>query len=134
MNKIIFSDGTEFSTVPYPIETEPSIFAKKIIKNGVNREFLRISIQSTYANVASKFIQNASYFVRQYDIDANGNELLTYTDFDWSGYNIAGDIVDHRNGIITVYMAKPTESEIAIQSLETENAALLFENLTGQTY
>lgn len=130
MNKIIFNDGAIFTSAPYPIETEPPILSKKMVVDGINRDYLRITIESTYTEVFEKFINNAKYSIRQFDIDTDGKELETYTDYDWSEYSIAGDIIDHRDGRITVYMRKPTQIEL----LETENAALLFENLTGQTY
>ena len=130
MNKIIFEDGTIFTSAAYPIETEPPIITKKILIDGINRDYLRITVEATYTEVFEKFINNAKYSIRQFDIDTDGKELETYTDYDWSEYSIAGDIVDHRDGRVTVYMRKPTQIEL----LETENAALLFENLTGQTY
>ena len=67
-------------------------------------------------------------------------ELLTGPYFQWavqrrirpnfvdcSEYNIAGEIVDHRDGHVTVYMSKPTETEVLrkrVTELETEKAAL----------
>ena len=133
MNKIIFTNGSIFETATYPVETEPSIFAKKMIADGVNREYLRITITASYADVAAAFVDGAQYSIRQYDLAEDGTELETYKDFDWSDYCIAGDIVDHRDGRVTVYMAKPTEHELQLQALEAENAALLFENLTGES-
>lgn len=124
MKQIIFEDGTIFPITEYPGDIEPPILAKKILVDGINRDYLRITVQSTYAVVFTKFINNAKYRIREYDRESN------YTDYDWSDYSIAEDIIDHRNGNITVYMRKPTQLEL----LEAENAALLFENLTGQTY
>lgn len=130
MNKIIFEDGTIFNSAPYPIESEPPIFAKKILVDGINRDYLRITVEATYTEVFEKFINNAKYSIRQFDIDTDGKELETYTDYDWSEYSIAGDIIDHRDGRVTVYMRKPTQIEL----LERENAALLYENITGQVF
>ena len=118
MNKIVFSNGKIFDTAAYPIELEPPIVAKKIADDGVNRNYLRITVASTYADVLESFVDNATYAIRQFDVDENGNELETYTDFDWSEYSMAGDIVDHRDGRITVYMGKPTEQEEAIKALK----------------
>ena len=53
------------------------------------------------------------------------NEKEEYNNSD---YCIAGDIIDHRDGTLSVKMGKPTDVEV----LEEENAALLFENLTGE--
>lgn len=118
MNKIVFSNGKIFDTAAYPIELEPPIVAKKIADDGVNRNYLRITVASTYVDVLESFVDNATYAIRQFDVDENGNELETYTDFDWSEYSMAGDIVDHRDGRITVYMGKPTEQEEAIKALK----------------
>ena len=134
MNKIIFTNGVEFETAEYPVETEPSIFAKRMIADGMNREYLRITVTAAYADVVAAFVNGAKYSIRQYDLAEDGNELETCKDFDWSEYCIAGDIVDHRDGRVTVYMAKPTEYEVQLQALETENAALLFEYLTGSEF
>lgn len=118
MNQIVFSDGKIFDTVDYPIDLEPPILAKKISEDGVNREYLRITVSATYADVLAYFVDNATYSIRQFDIDDNGNELETYQDFDWSEYSVAKDVIDHRDGRITVYMAKPNEQEEALVALK----------------
>lgn len=117
MNQIIFKDGKMFTSVEYPIECEPCIFSKKILMDGINRDFLRITLLSTYDEIKDYFVDNAEYSIRQFDVDSQGNELQTYTDYDWSEYSVAGDIVDHRDGKITVYMSKPVEYEIAVDNL-----------------
>lgn len=131
MNKIIFRDGREFEVTDYPVEIEPPIFAKKIAVDGANRDYLRITVNAAYADVAASFTDGAQYSIRQYDHAEDGSKLETYTDFDKSEYSVAGEIVDHRDGRVSVYMSKPTEHELQIRALEEENAALLFENLTG---
>lgn len=118
MNQIVFSDGKIFDTAEYPVDLEPPILAKKISEDGVNREYLRITVSATYADVLAYFVDNATYSIRQFDIDDNGNELETYQDFDWSEYSVAKDVIDHRDGRITVYMAKPNEQEEALVALK----------------
>lgn len=118
MNQIVFSDGKIFDTAEYPVDLEPPILAKKISEDGVNREYLRITVSATYADVLTYFVDNATYSIRQFDIDDNGNELETYQDFDWSEYSVARDVIDHRDGRITVYMAKPNEQEEALVALK----------------
>ena len=118
MNQIVFSDGKIFDTAEYPVDLEPPILAKKISEDGVNREYLRITVSATYADVLAYFVDNAIYSIRQFDIDDNGNELETYQDFDWSEYSVAKDVIDHRDGRITVYMAKPNEQEEALVALK----------------
>lgn len=116
-NKIIFDNGKEFEIGEYPIESEPSVFEKKGRINGVYRELFRATVIGEYADVAAAFADGAKYCVRQYDIDEQGAELDTYTDFDKSEFSIAGDIVDHRDGRITVYMGKKTEDELEKEQL-----------------
>lgn len=118
MNKIVFSDGKMFDTAAYPVELEPPIIAKKIAENGANQDYLRITLSATYADVLAYFVDNATYAIRQFDIGESGEELETYTDFDWSEYSVAKDIVDHRDGRVTVYMAKPNEQEQAAEALK----------------
>lgn len=118
MNKIVFSDGKMFDTAAYPVELEPPIIAKKIAENGANQDYLRITLSATYADVLAYFVDNATYAIRQFDIGESGEELETYTDFDWSEYSVAKDIVDHRDGRVTVYMAKPNEQEQVAEALK----------------
>ena len=118
MNKIVFSDGKTFDTAAYPVELEPPIIAKKIAENGANQDYLRITLSATYADVLEYFVDNATYAIRQFDIGESGEELETYTDFDWSEYSVAKDIVDHRDGRVTVYMAKPNEQEQVAEALK----------------
>ena len=118
MNKIVFSDGKMFDTAAYPVELEPPIIAKKIAENGANQDYLRITLSATYADVLAYFVDNATYAIRQFDIGESGEELETYTDFNWSEYSVAKDIVDHRDGRVTVYMAKPNEQEQVAEALK----------------
>ena len=118
MNKIVFSDGKMFDTAAYPVELEPPIIAKKIAENGANQDYLRITLSATYADVLAYFVDNATYAIRQFDVGESGEELETYTDFDWSEYSVAKDIVDHRDGRVTVYMAKPNEQEQVAEALK----------------
>lgn len=120
MNQIVFKDGKTFTSVEYPIETEPCIFSKKILTDGINRDFLRITVLASYADVNQYFVDNTEYSIRQFDVDNEGKELETYTDYDWSEYSVAGDIVDHRDGKITVYMSKPVAYETAVDNLITD--------------
>lgn len=120
MNQIVFKDGKTFTSVEYPIETEPCIFSKKILTDGINRDFLRITVLASYADVNQYFVDNTEYSIRQFDLDNEGKELETYTDYDWSEYSVAGDIVDHRDGKVTVYMSKPVVYETAVDNLITD--------------
>lgn len=52
-----------------------------------------------------------------YVYDEEGNQVMEdqVTEYDNSDYNVAGDIVDHRNGMLTVKMGKLTDLEEAYE-------------------
>lgn len=123
--QIIFSNGTTFETSEsYPIDIEPSVFSKRFTVRGEKRETLRLTLNADYADVAVSFVDGAEFLLRS-PAENGGCE-----DYDKSDYCVAGDIVDHRDGRVTVYMGQKTESEIVAE----EYARLLFETLTGGEY
>lgn len=93
----VIISGRTYSTAEYPIHTEPSILEKK--RDG--RWFLRITICGRYEDAVRDFMDGASLLL----LDDDGSK------YDKSEFSIAGDIVDHRDGRLTVYMGKPTEAE-----------------------
>lgn len=113
-NQIIFTGGTVFDlaqTAKSPIHRHQA--------NG--REWRSLHIVGDYADIAAAFVDNAEYrqeWESQSDtgeVDAEGNpiyEAIETQQQDLSAYSIAGEIVDHRDGTITVYMGKPTEMEL----------------------
>jgi hypothetical protein len=46
------------------------------------------------------------------------NEVLNEHEYNNSEYSVAGDIIDHRNGTVTVKMGTPTEGELLNMLLE----------------
>ena len=98
--KILVNKHT-YEEAVYPVSSEPSIFEKK--QNG--REVLRLTVEGKYSAVVKDFADGAQITLVDTD-DGNGS-----VEYDKSEFSIAGDIVDHRDGRITVYMAKPTEGE-----------------------
>ena len=111
-----------------------------------------ITLEMTYAdalelfkdNIAWSIIQEVEHFEEKHEEIIN-EEIGEITDkvttipvikleeYDNSEYSIAGDIIDHRNGRVTVKMGKPTAEEL-LKVLEQENAELLFNNLTGEDF
>lgn len=87
-----------------------------------NRASKAITIELSYVEALELFVDNIAWFIVQEDErqeaieDEAGNisyETVTTVDrYDNSDYNIAGDIIDHRNGTITVKMGKPTAEEL----------------------
>ena len=98
---LIIANGNTYQEAAYPVSTEPSIFEKK--QDG--REVLRLTVEGKYSAVVKDFVDGAQIVLRDTD-DGNGE-----VEYDKSEFSIAGDIVDHRDGRITVYMGKPTDSE-----------------------
>lgn len=117
--KILFEDGTIFDVAEYPIETEPSIFAKRAYFFGETRETIRVTIVADYEDAKERFIPGAHWFVRQYEISPEGEiDYDTYEDYDKSDYCIIGEIVDHLDGRITIYAGKKTKAELTQDALD----------------
>ena len=69
------------------------------------------------------------YKAGQYDkailvLDDQGGQTTEVRQEDLSEYSVAGDIVDTRDGNVTVYMGKPTALELAQAQLAAAEAAL----------
>lgn len=119
-------DGTE-SVFECPLQPSSPISNLKR-----DREWKAISVIGDSASVKEAFVDNISYR-QEWDstvILDDGTETTEIQTRDLSDYCIAGDVVDTRDGNITVYMGKKTQVEILME----ENAALLFENLTGEEF
>ena len=124
-NLILINGEPRFTAVNYPVDIEPSIIAKKFYSSGINRDSIRLTIEANINDALTTLVNNAVWGIREYDIDPEtGNELETYNDYDYSEYCIASDIIDHRNGSLTIYMAKKTEDEIQMEQLQENNEAL----------
>ncbi len=132
-----------FETAPYPVETEPSIFAKRRSVYGETRESLRVTVYAQAADISAVFQDGVRWAVEETVMPDDGTvtdagvDADTYkktTSYDKSDYCICGDIVDHRDGRVSFYMAKHTGAELALLEMEAENARLLYENLTGGAY
>ena len=110
---IKFANGHVYEAVPNPVEIEPSLFGKSITQTGERREWERYTVESTYAEVAEDFINGAKYAVIQLEevVDEKSVTTQEWVNYDKSAYCIAGDIVDHRDGRITVYMMQKSEFE-----------------------
>ncbi len=121
MGKVIFGDGTVLETAAYPVETEPCIFVKRRTVCGKNREVLRLTVKASQEQAAACFRDGTSYAVE------NGDGVL----YDKSDYCVAGDIVDHRDGRVTVYMGKKTEEELTAELFARDAAALFYKLKTG---
>lgn len=107
MNKIVVGDA-RFDEAPFPITDEPSIYEKRRKLNGISRDSIRITMRATYSEIAECFVNGISWGIEETSVYGGALKKRIY---DKSEYSVAGDIIDHRNGTITVYMSKPTETE-----------------------
>ena len=88
-----------------------------------NRESKAIKVEMSYADAVNIFVDDVKWSIVQ-DIDEMVEHFndetgeVTYESvskqesYDNSEYNIAGDIIDHRNGSVTVKMGKLTAAEM----------------------
>jgi glycyl-tRNA synthetase alpha subunit len=109
-------------------------------KDWGNRESKAIEVEMTYAEAMELFVDDVAWNIIQ-DIEAmkeveneDGELVMKHVTeqevYDNSEYSIAGDVVDHRNGTVTVKMGKPTAEELlAIMDLALLDAT--YENLMG---
>ena len=91
-------------------------------KDWNNRESKAIEVEMTYAEAMDLFVDDVAWNIVQ-DIEVmkevegeNGEPVMEQVTeqevYDNSEYSIAGDVVDHRNGTVTIKMGKPTAEEL----------------------
>lgn len=76
---------------------------------GATRDSLEITLVSSYDYVVETFVDDLEYSLVQIETDEQGKEVET--EYDKSEYCISGDVIDHRDGTITVFMGVKTELE-----------------------
>lgn len=99
-----------------------------------NRESKSITLEMDYATANALFVNGLAWSIVQqdevpvYQMDENGEPVfdengapiqtgteIQETEYDNSGYNLAGDLTDHRDGRITAKMGKLTDLEQAYE-------------------
>ena len=114
----------EINGTKYPA----SITGRLNDKDWDNRASKAIKLEMEYSEAMELFVDDLQWNIVQ-DIeivreveDEEGNITMVSTteqeSYDNSEYSIAGDIVDHRNGAITVKMGKPTAEELLAVLME----------------
>lgn len=117
--RIVFADGTSF---PCPEQPQAPVHR---YRDG-NREWRRITVTGEMAAVKAAFVDGAVYrhaWDSQVTTEDGAVTTETVTE-DLSPYSVAGDLVDTRDGNITVYMGKPTELELLQEQLAAAAAAM----------
>lgn len=117
--RIVFADGTVF-----PCPEQRSAPVHRYVDR--SRSWKRICVSGSPEEVKASFVDGAVYFHEwdSYTVDAEGREVQEIIRQELSGYSIAGDLVDTRDGNITVYMGKPTEAELLQRQLDAAAAAM----------
>lgn len=100
-----------------------SITGKLNDRDWDNRASKAILLEMNYADALSIFVDDVQWSIIQ-EVETVVDEIneetgestpITTTEleeYDNSEYSIAGDIIDHRNGYVTVKMGKPTAEEL----------------------
>ena len=100
------------------------------------RDTKTITLTMTHAEVAALLPDNTPWSIVQRDmVDVldeqglpTGETKEVVNEYDNSGYSLAGDITDHRDGTVSIKMGKPTESELS----EATVTALVGQSITPQ--
>lgn len=96
----------------------------------------------TYAEVLNLFQENVHWaivettLVPQTDetgaiiLDEKGNPTYTESreEYDNSEYSISGEVIDHRNGMVSIKMGKPTDLELAQEQLASGGTTQEYED------
>lgn len=91
-------------------EYTAEINGKMVDYNWDNRESKEITIAMPHDEAVKVFHNDAKWSI----IDKTDNEgTLVETEWDNSDFCVAGDIIDHRDGTVTVKMGKMTDLEQA---------------------
>lgn len=104
----------------------PSTQKSPISKYPQGREWVKISVVGSSSDVSKDFADNIVYR-QEWDsviILDDGTETTEIQTRDMSEYCIAGDIVDTRDGNVTVYMGRKTEIELLRDELSEMDAAM----------
>lgn len=101
-----------------------------------NRSSKAIKVEMTYQEALITFVDDIEWFIlqenevmlEQFDengevvVNENGEPILVSSieidSYDNSEYSIAGDIIDHRDGTVTVKMGMPTSEELLTMIVE----------------
>lgn len=105
-----------------------------------NRASKAIELEMKYADAIQLFVDNIQWNILQ-DVEVNHDKINEDGDmivetvieqeaYDNSDYCVAGDIIDHRDGTITVKMGKPTTEEL-LAEMDLALMEATYKNLVG---
>lgn len=97
-------------------------------KDWDNRASKAIKVEMSYSDALTMFVDGAQWFIEEETekvvetVDENSEVIhetvVDVISHDNSDYSLAGDIIDHRDGTVTVKMGKPTEIEVAMNTID----------------
>lgn len=86
------------------------------------RKSKSIKLEMSYSDAIALFVDDVDWFivtkdpVQEMRVDDNGNSIAVTVEqveeFDNSEYSVAGAVIDHRDGYVTVKMGIPTAEEL----------------------
>lgn len=93
-------------------------------KDWDNRASKAIKVEMDYSDALAVFVDDVDWFIEEEAertielVDEEGTvtyeTIVDITSHDNSEYSIAGDIINHRDGTVTVKMGKPTAEELLV--------------------
>lgn len=97
-------------------------------KDWDNRASKAIKVEMDYNDALAMFVDGVHWFIEEETekvietVDENGEvvheTVVDVVSHDNSDYSLAGDIINHRDGTVTVKMGKPTEIEVAMNTID----------------
>ena len=90
-----------------------SVYGAKRDMLGSIRDSLEIKVISDYETVVNTFVDGITYLLVQNieTMNEDGTITTSVEEYDKSNYCLSGDIVDHRDGTLSVYMGVRTDVE-----------------------
>ena len=114
-------DYVKINNIKYPA----TIIYRERDSSWDNRASKEITLTLPYEEVSKLFIDDVEWSIvtENKNTPLNFNNMLlklgsTINEYDNSNYCVAGDIVDHRDGTISVKMGKPTAEELLSMIME----------------
>ena len=84
---------------------------------GAKRNSIEITMTSDYETIVNTFTDGITYSL--IETTENEDETIQTHEYDKSSYCLAGDVVDHRDGTISIYMGMKTELELEKENTES---------------
>ena len=95
---------------------------------GAKRNSIEIIMASDYETIVNTFVDGITYSL--VETTENEDGTIQTQEYDKSNYCLSGDVVDHRDGTISIFMGEKTNEELAIEQAE-ETEQLLYEVMFG---